>query len=266
MNHIIPFMYGENQIRVIEDEEGTPWFVAKDVARILGYSNHRDAIIRHCKMAQIIEGSGNPTPGGGNESLRLDPQTKIIPEPDVYRLIIKSTLPEAERFERWVFEELLPTIRQTGTYEIDANTSLVKPARELKAAMRIARVLGLGENQARLSANRFVKTITGVDCMAALQITHLVQEEQELHYTPTDLGKLIGGISGRKTNQLMEGLGYQKSFRDGKNRMKGKPTDKGAPHSILKDTGRKHGDGTPVVQLFWKETMLIALQAEVANA
>jgi len=102
---LIPFERDGWNIRVV-DVDGDPWFVASDVARALGYSNPQEAVRTHCKG---VRKTLTPSAGG-------DQQTTIIPESDVYRLIIRSKLPEAEKFEKWVMEEVLPTIRRTGAY------------------------------------------------------------------------------------------------------------------------------------------------------
>ena len=81
-------------------------FVASDVAKALGYSRPADAITAHCKGSVKHR---LPTNGGMQE-------LKIIPEGDVYRLITHSKLPAAEKFESWVFDEVLPSIRKHGTY------------------------------------------------------------------------------------------------------------------------------------------------------
>lgn len=97
------------QVRhIIKNNE--PWFVAKDVAEALGYSNPRKAIRDHCKSSVAV--------GGTNRS-SLDPQTKIILESDIYRLVMRSDLPSAEQFQDWVVEEILPSIRQHGFYGTD---------------------------------------------------------------------------------------------------------------------------------------------------
>lgn len=88
------------------DEQGEPWFVAKDVAEILGYSNPHDAVRRFCKGV-----SETRTPSAGGMQT-----VKIIPERDLYRLIMRSKLPSAERFEEWVVGEVLPAIRKHGGY------------------------------------------------------------------------------------------------------------------------------------------------------
>ena len=92
-------------IRVIE-ENGKYLFCGSDVAGALGYSNPRDALRRHCKG---VVKRDTLTEGGPQ-------QLSFIPEGDVYRLIVHSKLPSAERFERWVFDEVLPSIRKHGAY------------------------------------------------------------------------------------------------------------------------------------------------------
>lgn len=94
------------QVRTI-DVDGQPLFVANDVARALGYSNPSKATNDHCRKAVMA---------WGNDSLGRRQEFKVIPEGDIYRLVVKSQLPSAERFEGWVFDEVLPTIRQTGIY------------------------------------------------------------------------------------------------------------------------------------------------------
>lgn len=93
------------EVRTIE-ENGKPLFCGSDVARALGYSRPNEAVARHAKgtLKRRI-----PTNGGEQEML-------FIAEGDVYRLITHSKLPTAEKFERWVFDEVLPTIRKHGAY------------------------------------------------------------------------------------------------------------------------------------------------------
>lgn len=88
------------------DVDGKPYFVGIDIARALGYSNPSKAIIQHCKGITKL---GIPSKGGKQE-------TNCIPEGDLYRLITHSELESAERFETWVFDEVLPSIRKNGGY------------------------------------------------------------------------------------------------------------------------------------------------------
>jgi len=106
MNSLIPFKYSGKPVRVVTID-GNPWWVAKDVARLLGYSNSSDAVVKHCKG--VVKRYPLETAGGQQE-------VRIINESDLYRLIVRSKLPEAQLFERWVFETVLPQIRQTGSF------------------------------------------------------------------------------------------------------------------------------------------------------
>lgn len=105
MINLIPFEFNGASVRVIE-KDGEPFFVAKDVAELLGYKRTADAIRVHCKGVGDLQ-----TPING-----IDQTVKIIPERDVYRLVIKSKLPAAEQFEEWVVGTVLPSIRKNGGY------------------------------------------------------------------------------------------------------------------------------------------------------
>ena len=95
-------------VRIIE-EDGKYLFCGSDVAKALGYSRPNDAVARHCR-ATVKRRS--PISGKMQE-------INFIPEGDVYRLIVHSKLPSAERFERWVFDEVLPSLRANGIYITD---------------------------------------------------------------------------------------------------------------------------------------------------
>jgi prophage antirepressor-like protein len=94
-------------IRTVEID-GEIWFVGADVARVLGYQRPSEAIARHCKEKGTLN-QRIPTQGGEQQMI-------IINEPNLYRLIVKSQLESAERFESWIFEEVLPSIRKRGFY------------------------------------------------------------------------------------------------------------------------------------------------------
>lgn len=103
---VVEFTNGEfGKIRTITIN-GEPWFIASDVAKALGYSDTAKAIRTHCKGVAEMD---TPTNGGVQKM-------KIITEGDMYRLIMKSKLPSAEKFEEWVCDEILPSIRKTGGY------------------------------------------------------------------------------------------------------------------------------------------------------
>lgn len=110
-----------NELQIFSKEEfgnirtlfidNKPYFVASDIAKALGYINDRDAINRHCRW--VVK---HDIPHPQSKSKTKTMKVNVIPEGDIYRLISNSELPEAERFESWIFDEVLPSIRKTGGY------------------------------------------------------------------------------------------------------------------------------------------------------
>lgn len=108
MNNLQIFNSPEfGQVRIVQ-KNGEPWFVGKDVAEILGYSNTKDAIAKHVddedKLGAQIATSGQ------NRNMT------IINESGLYSLILSSKMPKAKEFKRWVTSEVIPAIRKTGGY------------------------------------------------------------------------------------------------------------------------------------------------------
>lgn len=95
--------FGEVRTIMLDDK---PYFMASDIAKALGYARPNDAVSRHCRATVK-----HSTPISGKIQ-----KVNFIPEGDMYRLIAHSKLPSAERFESWIFDEVLPTIRRTGGY------------------------------------------------------------------------------------------------------------------------------------------------------
>lgn len=110
MSNVTPYNFEGAAVRALQID-GEPWFVGKDVAEALGYKDTVNAVKQHCR------GVAKHHPIADALGRRQD--TRLLSEPDVLRLIVNSTLPAAERFERWVFEDVLPSIRRTGGYSVD---------------------------------------------------------------------------------------------------------------------------------------------------
>ena len=91
---------------------GEPYFVGSDVANALGYANSRKALSDHCRY---VTKSYIPHPQNPEKKLEVS----VIPEGDVFRLIMKSTLPSAQTFECWVMDEVLPSLRKKGYYGVN---------------------------------------------------------------------------------------------------------------------------------------------------
>ena len=107
MKELQNFNFSGQDVRIIAIN-GEPWFVGKDVADILGYSNSRKALSDH--VDDEDKGVTKSDTLGGNQNIT------IINESGLYSLILKSKKPEAKQFKRWVTSEVLPTIRKHGAY------------------------------------------------------------------------------------------------------------------------------------------------------
>lgn len=96
---------------------GKEYFPAIDCATMLGYSNPRDAISKHCKSDGVAFCDGvSETTNQYGVTTKQAVQKKYITEGNLYRLISHSKLPAAEKFEKWIFDEVIPSIRVTGGY------------------------------------------------------------------------------------------------------------------------------------------------------
>ena len=109
MNEMQVFQNSEFGSLGVLEINGKPYFPATACAKILGYAKPHNAIAQHCRYS-LKQGVPHPQNPGKNVEMNF------ISEGDLYRLIVHSKLPAAERFERWVFDEVLPSIRQTGGY------------------------------------------------------------------------------------------------------------------------------------------------------
>lgn len=131
MTHALqPFAFHNHQLRIEQDEHGNPWFCAKDVCTILGYANANEAVKYHCKP----DGVAKCYPI--LDTLGRTQYPAFINEGNLYRLIIKSNKPEAAQFESWVCDDVLPAIRKTGGYGVEApNVAMLQKMVEMQAAM-----------------------------------------------------------------------------------------------------------------------------------
>jgi prophage antirepressor-like protein len=206
MSNIIPFQFESHEVRTVVGEDGNVWFVGKDVAKALGYTDTVNAIKQHCdgvvKHHPIVDALGRSQ------------EARIINEPDVYRLVTHSQLPEAQRFEKWVFEEVLPSIRKTGHYEAP------KPKRKSTPTLTQT-------TNALLQIGRAVASVPGADKALAMSLA-LDVIEQAIEYpvttlrkalpsatledaatlNATELGKTLG-LTARGANQVLEEVGLQ---------------------------------------------------------
>lgn len=122
-----------NDLQIFNNEEfgtirstminGEPWFVGKDVAEALGYKNTRVAL--QDNVSPKHKGVTKVTTFGGEQDM------VIIDEPGLYSLVFGSNLPSATKFQDWVYEEVLPTLRKTGSYSLQAPKTYAEALRAL---------------------------------------------------------------------------------------------------------------------------------------
>ena len=190
MNELQVFNNEEfGEIRTIE-ENGNVLFCGSDVAKALGYSKARNAINAHCKGALK---RGVLTNGGKQEMT-------FIPEGDLYRLIAHSKLPSAEKFESWVFDEVLPTIRKTGTYTVQKTDKRLDimdrnaRTRQANLLMKMADVDTLSKEYKNILVSKATEILTGT------QLIPLAQSTQK-GYLATDIGNMFG-VSAQRIGKI----------------------------------------------------------------
>lgn len=151
------YLFDNRPVRVVLIN-GDPWFAVLDVCNVLGYANSSKALKDHCKEKGVTVRYS--LTGGGNQQL------KYINEGNLYRLIVKSRKPEAEPFESWVCDEVLPTIRKTGTYSSpQARPALINP-RDLcllKAAVDSSVHNTLARNSNKEAVENYLKVMFRVE-------------------------------------------------------------------------------------------------------
>lgn len=129
------FQYQGNKFRHLIDERGDPWIVAADVCSILDIANVSDAV------EKLDEDERNTI--AINEGIRGNPNRLFVNEPGLYRLIFQSRKPEAKAFTRWVTHEVLPSIRQTGSYFFQGNSDLfllIRTSDDVEFNRKISRI------------------------------------------------------------------------------------------------------------------------------
>lgn len=149
---------------------------------------------------------------------------------------------------------------RTGNLEPQRDYPHLDVTREVRLTMnqnlRLAKMLGLDGNQAVLSANQATVAMTGVDMMGLLGVTHVEAPQNAALLTPTQIGSRIG-CSNRAVNHQLTARGLQVAFTDHKGRIYYEPTEAGRlAGGVMQDTGKKHGNGTPVRQLKWSSEII----------
>ncbi|ANR70110.1 toxin Bro [Selenomonas sp. oral taxon 126] len=199
----------ENKIQIYENAEfgkvrtmvknGEPYFVGKDVADILGYSNTRDALAKH-----VDDEDKNTV--AIRDGIQGNPNLTIINESGVYALIFGSKLPKAKQFKRWVTSEVLPSIRKTGSYNTIPKEKQAFKEQELKARMLNARVRESNQYlkiaaQIDIPEYRYILQAKSAEALNGGVPVLPLQEVERKTYSATEIGAMFG-VSANKIGKL----------------------------------------------------------------
>lgn len=234
MNELQNFNFEGNEVRtvLINDE---PYFVGKDIADVLGYSNSRKALIDHVDE----EDKNTVTIRDGNKG---NPNQVVINESGMYSLVLSSKLPNAKKFKHWVTNEVLPSIRKHGAYMTDEKIeeALLNPDTIISLATKLK-----NEREGRLIAEQQVKEfqpkVSYYDKVLsndALMTISLIAKDY--------------GMSGAGMNKLLHELGVQ--YRQGGTwLLYAKYQRTGWTHSETKMVPRKDGTEKAVLNTKWTQ-------------
>ena len=251
------FSFAENEIRVVVEEDNI-WFVVKDVAKAVGITSDRNNI---SKLDDDEKGTRKIRTHGGSQMLN------VINESGLYTFIIRSHGATEKgspqhKFRKWVTDDVLPSIRKTGRYEHNVKSpkedDKERALRVSKLALEVAEAFGFRGNQKMLSADHAVKSITGVSALELMDNHALISERKEQLLTPTQLGEHIG-LSARETNKLLRDCGLLMTKHG-----EWWPTEAGFEHCEVLDVAKKQGQGTPVKQIKWYDSVLEVLREKIS--
>lgn len=177
----------------LENTDGKIWFCASDVAAALGYSNPRDAVVRHCKPMGVVV-YDTPTRSAVQK-------IKYISEGNVYRLIAGSKLPSAEKFESWIFDELVPETLKNGGYLLKKNG---ETDNELLARAILLAQNRIKERDSRISAlekeNNYAILKLKLQAPKVQYYDKVLQSQST--YTTTQIAKELGMTAGMLNKRL----------------------------------------------------------------
>ncbi|WP_417151399.1 Bro-N domain-containing protein [Phascolarctobacterium faecium] len=184
------------KVRVIE-RNNEPWFVGKDVAEVLGYSNPRKALSDHVKGTH--KGVTNCDTLGGKQQLT------IIDEAGLYLLVLRSKLPAAEDFQEWVVAEVIPSIRKTGKYIAPKQQTVIQQQRVeamlLNAKSRQSKLWLTIAEKTDIPEYKHICQQKAAEALSGVPLLLPMEEAKEITYSATDIGKMLG-ISANKIGKI----------------------------------------------------------------
>lgn len=192
----------ENKLQVFESTEfgkvqtmvknGVPWFIGKEVAEILGYSNTRDAVAKH-----VDDEDKNTV--AIRDGIQGNPNVTIINESGLYSLILSSKLPAAKKFKRWVTSEVLPAIRKTGSYSTKPEDKLQSKRldiMEFNARSRAANLLLKIAERTSIKEYKEVCNAKAAAMVAGEELLPMPTAARKT-YSAKEIGKMFGVSANR---------------------------------------------------------------------
>jgi len=156
----------------------------------------------------------------------------------------------ARIIDRWQELEVQAELAPAPLKRSAPKSPVLAAAGMVPALVRALRACGIDKNAAALGANQIAATETGVNLLRMAGHTHLVTLDQEICFTPTELGKRRC-VSAITMNKMLETAGLQEMIAG-----HWVPTERGRAHAVVLDTGKAHGSGTPIQQVKWKDSVL----------
>ena len=261
MNQLSVFNFNTHDVKTLTTSDGEILFLAQDVCKILDYKNTSQAIKDNCRAAGI---SARYIPELSNTYILID-------EGNLYRLLIKSTKPEAKHFESWICDEVLPSIRKTGSYyvnpinNIETSLNIKSFSDACEGFISLSKLFGYEGNQAYLAADKAVKRLTGESPLRLLGI-ELIAETKDKVFNATDLAKISGlTTSPQRMNTLLQEAGFQSSFTNSAGHNEWILTEKGKPFAEVLDVGKQYSNGTPIKQIKWYSSVIKELKKEMSH-
>lgn len=260
MSNIIPFPFGSKEIRVT-DQNGDPWFILRDLL---------DAMESTTKVTDAVEsikqglGDGFVSDVPILDGLGRKQTAIIVSEPAATYLLSRSNTEKGRELNRFIHVEVLPGIRKTGSYHVgqgqpqSSKTDRIR-SREIKETFNcffsIAKLCNFDGNMAILSANQATQAYIGVNPLALMGRVALESDNQEQLLIVSEIAERLDWTP-RLVNPRLTACELQTEYRDHHKRLCYELTEMGKAFGVYVDTGKKHGDGSPVRQIKWRASVV----------
>ena len=238
------FSNNEFSARTIEDD-GQVWFVGKDIAEALEYSEASNPARLFDSVPECWRGVKRIHITSDKPTARPYQEMLCLTEQGLYFFLGRSDKPKALPYQIWIANDVVPSIRKTGSYSLNKTHYSF----EIDAAARIFELAGITGNQLTLALDKVYKSYTGHSALEAAGIELIAPEKQQL-LTPTEIGQHFN-LSARRVNEILAGAGFQHKING-----KWEPIGDGLNYAVMLDTNKKNSEGTPVRQLKWHTKIL----------